>query len=173
MKQLNLPLTKEDCQSLQAGEMVEIAGTVYTARDAAHKRLMEMIQKKEKLPFPLANSCIYYVGPTPAKPNQVIGSAGPTTSSRMDVYTPTLYELGVIATIGKGKRSKEVKDSIINSQTVYFSAIGGAGAYLSQCIIASEVIAFEDLQSEAIRKLEVKNFPVIVAMDCKGNSIYD
>jgi fumarate hydratase subunit beta len=160
-------------QELHAGDYVYITGTIYTARDAAHKRMYESILKGEDLPFILNNSIIYYLGPTPARKDQVIGSAGPTTSSRMDKYTPSLLELGLKGMIGKGKRNEEVTNSIIKNKGVYFAAVGGAGALLSKKITASKVIAYEDLGTEAIRELYVENFPVIVVIDCGGNNLYD
>lgn len=173
MKKIQLPLKQEDILSLQAGEAVLLSGTIYTARDAAHKRLVEMIEKGEELPFELDGSTIYYVGPTPAKDNQVIGSAGPTTSSRMDPYVPLLADHGLKGMIGKGRRSDEVKDAIKNHQMVYFVCVGGAGALLSHSIVKREMVAFEDLLAEAITKLEVKDFPCFVGIDVNGNDIYD
>lgn len=171
-KRILLPLTEDIIKELKAGDMVYLSGTVYSARDAAHKRLCEMLEKGEELPFDLKDSIIYYLGPTPARPGRVIGSAGPTTSSRMDKYTPALLEKGLKGMIGKGKRSEEVRGSIIQNKAVYFVAIGGAGALLSHCITASEVIAFEDLGTEAVRKMTVKDFPVIVEIDAQGNDLY-
>lgn len=172
-KQITAPLTEEICQTLQAGDMVYITGTIYTARDAAHKRMKEALDKGESLPLSLENNIIYYMGPSPAREGRPIGSAGPTTASRMDKYAPTLLDLGLKGMIGKGKRTKEVKDSIIRNHGVYFAAIGGAGALLSKSIKSSEVIAYDDLGTEAIRKLEVENFPAIVVMDCEGNNLYE
>lgn len=169
---IDLPFTKEDTDKLRAGDYVYLNGTVYSARDAAHKRMYEAINEGKSLPFEIKDAVIYYLGPTPARPGQVIGSAGPTTSSRMDKYTPSLLELGLKGMIGKGRRSEEVKASINKNEAVYFAAVGGAGALLSKCITASEVIAYEDLGTEAIRKMTVKDFPVIVVTDCHGNSIY-
>ena len=169
---LNLPLTKEKAGMLKAGDMVTLTGTIYTARDAAHKRMQELIQDKKELPFKLADNVIYYVGPTPAKPGEVIGSAGPTTSSRMDRYSPTLLDLGLTGMIGKGGRSEEVIQSMKNNGAVYFAAVGGAAALLTQHIKTCEVIAFEDLGAEAIHQLDVEDFPVIVAIDCQGNSLF-
>ena len=171
-KYINTPLKEEEIEELKAGDFVFITGTIYTARDAAHKRMYETLRKKEELPIELKNNIIYYMGPSPAKEGQVIGSAGPTTSSRMDKYTPELIDLGLKGTIGKGRRSEQVKEAIIKRKAVYFAAIGGAGALLSKCIISSQVIAYEDLGTEAIRKLEVKNFPVIVVIDSEGNNLY-
>ncbi len=172
-KRLHTPLTKETARTLQAGDYVYLTGTIYSARDAAHKRLTESLAKGETLPLPLENEIIYYLGPTPARPGQVIGSAGPTTSSRMDKYAPALLELGQTGMIGKGRRSDAVIASMKKNSAVYFAAVGGAGALLSKCIKKAEVIAYEDLGAEAIYKLEVENFPVIVVIDCEGNNLYD
>ena len=172
-KYLTAPVDKESVLQLQAGDYVYLTGTIYTARDAAHKRMYESLQKGEILPLDLNNNVIYYMGPSPAREGRVIGSAGPTTSSRMDKYTPALLELGLSCMIGKGKRSQEVKDSIVKNGAVYFAAVGGAGALLSKSIIASEVIAYDDLGTEAIRKLTVKDFPIIVVIDSKGNDLYE
>ncbi len=172
-KYIKAPLTKETIEELNAGDYVYITGTIYTARDAAHKRLFDAMNEKKEIPLCLQNNIIYYLGPTPAKEGQVIGSAGPTTSSRMDKYTPLLLEKGLKGMIGKGKRSEEVIQSIIKNNAVYFAAVGGAGALLSKCIKKSEVIAYDDLGTEAIRKLEVEFFPVIVVVDCKGNNLYE
>jgi len=169
---ITLPMTKEDTDKLRAGDYVYLNGTVYSARDAAHKRMYETLAEGKELPFCIKDAVIYYLGPTPAKPGQVIGSAGPTTSSRMDKYTPSLLDLGLKGMIGKGRRSDEVKASIVKNQAIYFAAVGGAGALLSKCITASEVIAYEDLGTEAIRKMTVKDFPVIVVTDCQGGTIY-
>lgn len=173
MKKIQLPLKEEDILSLKAGEAVLLSGTIYTVRDAAHKRLVEMIQNGEELPFELNGSTIYYVGPTPAREGQVIGSAGPTTSSRMDPYVPLLAEIGLKGMIGKGRRSKEVKETIQNHKMIYFVCCGGAGALLSHSIVKREMVAFEDLLAEAITKLEVKDFPCFVGIDINGNDIYD
>ena len=172
-KYIETPLTKEKVKELQAGDYVYITGTIYTARDAAHKRMTEELAEGKELPFAIENQILYYLGPTPNRDGQVIGSAGPTTSSRMDKYAPRLLDLGQKAMIGKGKRSKEVIDAIIRNQAVYFAAIGGAGALLSKCITKSEVICYDDLGAEAIRKLEVKDFPVIVVIDSQGNNLYE
>lgn len=172
-KTLQTPLTKEKAQSLCAGDYVSITGTIYSARDAAHKRLTESLAKGEALPLPLENEIIYYLGPTPARPGQVIGSAGPTTASRMDKYAPALLDLGQTGIIGKGRRSDAVIASMKKNSAVYFAAVGGAGALLSKCIKKAEVIAYEDLGAEAIYKLEVENFPVIVVIDCNGNNLYE
>lgn len=172
-KYIQLPISDEDAQSLKAGDYVYLTGTLYTARDAAHKRMQEALDSGESLPFPLAHHLIYYMGPSPAREGRPIGSAGPTTSSRMDKYTPELLDLGLKGMIGKGKRSQSVKEALIRNKGVYFAAVGGAGALLSKAIISSEVIAYEDLGTEAIRKLEVKDFPVIVVMDSEGNDLYE
>lgn len=172
-KYINTPLTEEVTKTLHAGDYVYITGSIYTARDAAHKRMYESILSGEELPFELKNNIIYYLGPTPEREGQVIGSAGPTTSSRMDKYTPTLLELGLKGMIGKGKRNEEVLKSIIINAGVYFAAVGGAGALLSQRITASRVIAYDDLGTEAIRELYVKEFPVIVVIDSEGNNLYE
>lgn len=172
-KRINAPFNKEETVKLKAGDYVYISGTIYSARDAAHKRMYETMLAGKEIPLELKDNVIYYLGPTPAKQGQVIGSAGPTTSSRMDKYTPLLLENGLNGMIGKGKRSKEVIDSIIKNKAVYFAAVGGAGALLSKCIIKSEVIAYDDLGTEAIRKMEVKDFPVIVVIDSEGNNLYE
>lgn len=171
-KYINTPLKEETVKELNAGDYVYLTGTIYTARDAAHKRMYEALEQGKELPFDIKETIIYYLGPTPAKEGQVIGSAGPTTSSRMDKYTPKLLEQGLKGMIGKGKRSDEVIDSMQKQEAVYFAAVGGAGALLSKCIISSEIIAYEDLGTEAIRRLEVKNLPVIVVIDSKGNNLY-
>jgi len=171
-KIINTPLTPELINDLMAGDRVFLNGIIYTGRDAAHKRLAELIEKGEELPMDIMNQTIYYVGPCPAKPGQVIGSAGPTTSGRMDSYAPLLMEHGLKGMIGKGIRNQQVVDSIIKYNAVYFAAIGGAGALLSEAIKEAEVIAFPDLGAEAIYKLRVENFPVIVIIDNKGNDLY-
>ena len=175
MKQKNMQLPIDDTalEDLRVGDTVSLSGTLYTARDAAHKRMQETLDRGEQLPFDIKGQIIYYMGPSPAREGRVIGSAGPTTASRMDVYTPQLLDLGLKGMIGKGKRSPEVLDAVIRNKAVYFAATGGAGALLSKCITASEVIAYEDLGTEAIRKLTVQNFPVIVAADMFGGYIYD
>lgn len=170
---ISAPITKEDVSSLRAGDYVYITGTIYTARDAAHKRMEETLEKNESLPIDIKNQVIYYMGPSPARDGRPIGSAGPTTASRMDKYTPKLLDLGLSAMIGKGKRSEEVLNAIVRNKSVYMAAVGGAGALLSKCILSSEVVAYEDLGTEAIRKLEVKDFPVIVVADCEGNYLYE
>ena len=172
-KKITMPLTKEKVQDLKAGDMVLISGVIYTARDAAHKRLIELLKVKKELPLDVKDSIIYYVGPSPAKPGNAIGSAGPTTSYRMDPYAPSLLDLGLKGMIGKGKRSEEVIASMRKNTAVYFAAVGGAGALLSKCITKSEVIAYDDLGTEAIRRLEVKNLPVITVIDCDGNNLYE
>ena len=172
-KYIKAPLEKEIVKTLRAGEYVYITGTIYTARDAAHKRMDETLREGKELPVPLKDEIVYYMGPSPARGGRVIGSAGPTTASRMDKYTPKLLDLGLGGMIGKGKRSKEVIDAIIRNQSVYFAAVGGAGALLSKCIQESEVVAYDDLGTEAIRRLTVKNFPVIVVIDCEGNNLYE
>ena len=171
--EIQTPLTKEKIESLKAGDYVYITGTIYTARDAAHKRMSEALAAGEELPIDVKDQIIYYMGPTPAKEGQVIGSAGPTTASRMDKYAPKLLDLGLSGMIGKGKRSQDVIDAIVLNGAVYFAAVGGAGALLSKCIKSSEVVAYEDLGTEAIRKLEVENFPAIVVIDRMGNNLYD
>lgn len=172
-KNISLPIDKETISELHSGDYLYLTGTIYTARDAAHKRMYETIGRGEELPFDISGNFIYYLGPTPAKPGMVIGSAGPTTSSRMDKYTPELLSRGLSGMIGKGKRSKEVIDSIVENGAVYMAAVGGAGALLSKCIKSSEVIAYDDLGTEAIRKLYVENLPVIVIVDSHGNNLYE
>lgn len=170
---MKVPMDKEDALSLKSGDYVYLTGTIYTARDAAHKRMYEALASGECLPIDMKDTMIYYMGPSPAREGRVIGSAGPTTSSRMDKYAPALLDLGLGGMIGKGKRTKEVKDAIVRNGAVYFAAVGGAGALLSKSIVASEVIAYDDLGTEAIRKLEVKDFPVIVVVDASGNDLYE
>lgn len=170
---IKAPLCEEDAKSLRAGDYVYITGTIYTARDAAHKRMQEALDEGRDLPFDIRGNIIYYMGPSPAREGRPIGSAGPTTASRMDKYAPKLLDMGLAAMIGKGKRSKEVMDAIIRNKSVYLAAVGGAGALLSKCIKSSEVVAYEDLGTEAIRKLEVVDFPVIVVADCVGNNLYE
>ena len=172
-KHIQAPLVEEEIKNLKSGEYVYITGTIYTARDAAHKRMFESINKGEEIPMELKNNVIYYMGPSPAREGRPIGSAGPTTASRMDKYAPMLLNLGLKGMIGKGKRSEEVKEAIIKNGCVYFAAVGGAGALLSKSIKKSEVIAYDDLGTEAIRKLEVENFPAIVVIDSMGNNLYD
>lgn len=170
---IQTPISKEDAAMLQAGDYVYLTGTIYTARDAAHKRMDEALNRGEDLPMDLKRNIIYYMGPSPAREGRPIGSAGPTTASRMDKYTPRLLDLGLGAMIGKGKRSQAVLDSIVKNGAVYFAAVGGAGALLSKCIRESSVIAYSDLGTEAIRKLEIKDFPVIVVADSRGNNLYE
>ena len=173
MKKLQTPFTREDARALKAGDACLITGVIYTARDAAHKRLCELVAQGKPLPIEMENAIIYFVGPTPAKPGQVIGSAGPTTSYRMDAYSPTLIALGQTGMIGKGKRSGEVIDAMKQHGAVYFGATGGCGALLSKCIKKSEIVAYEDLGAEAIRRLEVEDFPVTVIIDSEGNNLYE
>lgn len=170
---LEFPFTKDKMKELRAGDYVYISGTIYTARDAAHKRMYESLHNGEELPLDLKDNILYYMGPSPAREGRPIGSAGPTTSSRMDKYAPDLMELGQTGMIGKGKRNQAVKDSIVKNGAVYFAAVGGAGALLSKSIVSSEVVAYEDLGTEAIRKLMVKDFPVIVVIDSEGNDLYE
>lgn len=171
-RELTVPFTKEEALSLRAGDSVRLTGTIYTARDAAHKRMDEAIAAGESLPFDLTGNVIYYMGPSPAREGRPIGSAGPTTASRMDKYAPKLLDLGLIGMIGKGKRSDAVKEAMKRNGAVYFAAIGGAGALLSKAIVASDVIAYDDLGTEAIRKLTVKDFPAIVVIDSTGEDLY-
>ena len=172
-KYMNVPFGAEDAANLHAGDYVYLTGTIYTARDAAHKRMHEALQKGESLPLEIKNNVIYYMGPSPAREGRPIGSAGPTTASRMDKYTPALLDLGLIGMVGKGKRSEEVKAAIVRNGAVYFAAVGGAGALLSRSIIESEVIAYDDLGTEAIRRLKVEKFPAIVVIDSQGNDLYE
>lgn len=172
-RQIQAPLDPQEIRTLRAGDYVKITGTIYTARDAAHKRMKETLDRGEALPFSLENNVIYYMGPSPAREGRPIGSAGPTTASRMDKYAPELLDLGLKGMIGKGKRTVQVKEAIVRKGAVYFAAVGGAGALLSKKILSSEVIAYEDLGAEAIRKLEVKDFPVIVVIDSEGNNLYE
>ena len=164
---------RETAEELRAGGYVYITGTIYTARDAAHKRMYETLREGGDLPINIEGQAIYYMGPSPAREGRPIGSAGPTTASRMDKYTPELLDLGMGAMIGKGKRSQEVIDAVVRNKAVYFAAVGGAGALLSKCITSSEIVAYEDLGTEAIRKLTVVNLPVIVVIDSKGNNLYE
>ena len=173
MVRIQLPLTREKAGQLRAGDSCLLTGTIYTARDAAHKRLCALADEGKELPFPVKNATIYYVGPTPAKPDQAIGSAGPTTSYRMDAYSPTLIAQGQTGMIGKGKRGPEVIAAMKEHGAVYFGAIGGCGALLSKCIKKAEIVAYEDLGAEAIRRLEVEDFPVIVVIDAEGNNLYE
>ena len=171
-RKINVPISKEDAKSLKAGDYVYLTGTIYSARDAAHKRMSEALERGEQLPFDIKGNVIYYMGPSPAREGRPIGSAGPTTAGRMDPYTPTLLDLGMGGMIGKGKRTKEVVDAVVRNDAVYFAAVGGAGALLSQRIKSSEVIAYDDLGPEAIRKLEIENLPVVVVIDSEGNDLY-
>jgi fumarate hydratase subunit beta len=170
---IELPLGREQAASLTAGQHAVFSGFLYTARDAAHKRLMELVKAGKPLPFPIEDSVIYYAGPAPARPGEVIGPAGPTTSSRMDAYAPALIALGLRGMIGKGKRSREVVEAMIRYGAVYFGAIGGAGALLADRVKAAEVVAFEDLGTEAIRRLVVEDFPVVTVIDSRGNNLYE
>lgn len=172
-KKINAPINEQIAKDLRAGDYVYITGTIYTARDAAHKRMAEALEKEENLPIDLKNNIIYYMGPSPAREGRPIGSAGPTTASRMDKYAPDLLDLGLKGMIGKGKRSQEVKDAIVRNGSVYFAAVGGAGAILSKSIKESIVIAYDDLGTEAIRKLYVEDFPAIVVIDSQGNNLYE
>ena len=172
-KRITAPLTKDVVKTLKAGDSCLISGVIYTARDAAHKRLVELAQAGKPLPIDVENSVIYYVGPTPAKPGQAIGSAGPTTSYRMDAYSPTLIKLGETGMIGKGKRSPEVIEAMKECGAVYFGAIGGCGALLSSCIKKAEIVCYEDLGAEAVRRLEVEDLPVVVIIDSEGNNLYE
>ena len=169
---IETPLKKEDIEKLKAGDIVKISGIIYTARDAAHKKMCELLEKKQELPFDPEGAVIYYVGPSPEKPGQVIGSAGPTTSGRMDAYTPLLLSTGIKGMIGKGIRSDEVRESIVKNKAVYFAATGGAAALISRSVISSRVVAYEELGTEAVRELTVKDLPVIVINDIYGNDLY-
>ena len=171
-KVIQTPMTQEMARELKSGDSCLITGVIYTARDAAHKRLCELVAQGKELPLDIKDAIIYFVGPTPAKPGQAIGSAGPTTSYRMDAYSPTLISIGLTGMIGKGKRSPEVVDAMKEHGAVYFGAIGGCGALLSKCIKKAEVIAYDDLGAEAIRRLEVEDFPVVVIIDSEGNNLY-
>ena len=170
---IKAPISKEDAQACKSGDYVYITATIYTARDAAHKRMYEALQKGEPLPMEMAGNIIYYMGPSPAREGRPIGSAGPTTATRMDKYAPALLDLGLGGMIGKGKRQEAVREAIVRNGSVYFAAVGGAGALLSKAILSSEVIAYDDLGTEAIRKLEVENFPAIVVIDSEGNNLYE
>lgn len=169
---ITTPLTQEKLRELKAGDAVLISGTVYTARDAAHKRMIETLEAGEELPFDIKNAVIYYAGPTPAKPGKVIGSCGPTTSGRMDAYAPKLIALGLTGMIGKGERTEEVVDAMKEYGSVYFGAIGGAGALIAKSVLSAEVVAYEDLGTEAVRRLEVRDFPAVVVIDAQGNNLY-
>ncbi len=172
-RHITAPIDKETARELRAGDYVYLTGTIYTARDAAHKRMQEALDRGEALPIEMKGNVIYYMGPSPAREGRPIGSAGPTTASRMDKYTPKLLDLGLIGMIGKGKRSQAVKDAIVRNGAVYFAAVGGAGALLAGAIKASEVIAYDDLGTEAIRRLTVENFPAIVVIDAEGRDLYE
>ena len=172
-KHIKAPISKEVSRKLRAGDYVYITGTIYTARDAAHKRMDDALKNGENLPVDMVGQTIYYMGPSPAREGRPIGSAGPTTASRMDKYTPRLLDLGMGAMIGKGKRSKAVMDAIVCNGAVYFAAVGGAGAILSKCILSSEIVAYEDLGTEAVRRLAIQDFPVVVVMDALGNNLYE
>lgn len=172
-KIIQAPFIKAELEQLKSGDYIYITGTIYTARDAAHKRMYESMLKGEEIPISLENNILYYLGPSPARPGNIIGSAGPTTSSRMDKYTPLMLDAGLKGMIGKGKRSQAVIDSIVKNGAVYLAAVGGAGALLSKCIKKSQIIAYDDLGTEAIRKLEVENLPVIVVIDKDGNNLYE
>ena len=171
--ELSTPLTKDITETLKVGDMVNISGTIYTARDAAHQRIISLLENGEPLPFDVKDQIIYYVGPCPAPPGKTIGSCGPTTSGRMDAYTPKLIDLGLSGMIGKGLRSQTVVDSMIKNKAVYFGAIGGVAALISESIVAQEVICFPELGPEAVRKLTVNSFPAIVVIDSNGNNLYE
>lgn len=172
-RHIEVPFLDDAASFLRAGDYIYLTGTIYTARDAAHKRMYEALKRNERLPFDMEGSVIYYMGPSPARPGRIIGSAGPTTSSRMDKYAPMLLDMGLKGMIGKGRRSQGVKDAVVRNGAVYFAAVGGAGALLSRSIVAAEVIAYDDLGTEAIRRLEIKEFPVVVVVDAEGNDLYD
>ena len=172
-RHINVPFDADIVKELKAGDYVYLTGTIYTARDAAHKRMYEALKNGDALPFDIEGNVIYYMGPSPAREGRPIGSAGPTTASRMDKYAPKLLDLGLKGMIGKGKRSKEVIDAVVRNNCVYFAAVGGAGAILSKSIKKSEVVAYDDLGTEAIRKLYVENFPAIVVIDSEGNNLYE
>ena len=172
-KYITMPITEETTAELKAGDYVYLTGTMYVARDAAHKRMIEALDRGEELPIDIRDATIYYMGPSPARDGRPIGSAGPTTATRMDKYAPRLLDLGEKAMIGKGKRSKEVIDAVIRNHAVYFAAIGGAGALLAKCIKKAELIAYEDLGAEALRRLEVEDMPLFVIIDCEGNNLYE
>lgn len=172
-RKITVPLSEEVAKELRSGDYVYLTGVIYTARDAAHKRMYEALQAGKSLPLDIKGNIIYYMGPSPAREGRPIGSAGPTTASRMDKYTPALLDLGMRGMIGKGKRTKDVVDAVVRNGAVYFAAVGGAGALLSQRIKSSEVIAYDDLGTEAIRKLEIEDFPVVVVIDSEGNNLYE
>jgi len=172
-KRITTPLTKDKVKDLKAGDSILLSGVIYTARDAAHKRLVELIDNGQELPIDVRDAVIYYVGPTPEKPGMIIGSAGPTTSYRMDAYAPKLLEKGLKGMVGKGLRSQEVIDSMVKNGAVYFAAIGGAGALISKSVKSAEIVTYEDLGSEAIRRLVVEDFPIVVVIDSEGNNLYE
>lgn len=172
-KKIQTPLTLDKVKDLKAGDVVLLSGEIYTARDAAHKRLIELVNEGKELPIDIQDQIIYYVGPTPPKPGEVIGSAGPTTSYRMDPYAPRLLDLGLKGMIGKGLRGKEVIDGIIKNGAIYFGAVGGAGALMAKCVKKAELIAYEDLGAEAIRRLEIEGMPLVVIIDSEGNNLYE
>lgn len=172
-RHIQVPLLEQDIEELKAGDYVYLTGTIYTARDAAHKRMYDSMKKGESLPIDLKGNVLYYLGPSPAREGQIIGSAGPTTSSRMDKYTPDMLDAGLKGMVGKGKRSPEVIEAMKRNHAVYFAAVGGAGALLSKCIKEAEVVAYDDLGTEAIRKLYIENLPVIVVIDKDGNNLYE
>ena len=173
MNNIKLPITKESIKELRAGDSVLLSGKIYTARDAAHKRMIDALDRNEALPFDIEGTVVYYAGPCPAKPGEVIGSCGPTTSYRMDAYAPRLISLGLGAMIGKGQRNDEVKEACVKHGCVYFGALGGGGALLAECVKKSEIVAYDDLGTEAVRCLSVENFPVTVIIDTLGNDLYD
>lgn len=172
-RHITVPVVKEEIQDLRAGDYVYLTGVIYTARDAAHKRMDEALSEGKELPLDIKNQMIYYMGPSPAREGRPIGSAGPTTASRMDKYAPRLLDLGLGGMIGKGKRSQAVRDAIVRNKAVYFAAVGGAGALLSKCIKKADVIAYDDLGTEAIRRLEIEDLPAIVVIDSEGNNLYE
>lgn len=172
-RHITVPVVKEEIQDLRAGDYVYLTGVIYTARDAAHKRMDEALLEGKELPLDIKNQMIYYMGPSPAREGRPIGSAGPTTASRMDKYAPRLLDLGLGGMIGKGKRSQAVRDAIVRNKAVYFAAVGGAGALLSKCIKKADVIAYDDLGTEAIRRLEIEDLPAIVVIDSEGNNLYE
>ena len=172
-RHITVPVAKEEIQDLRAGDYVYLTGVIYTARDAAHKRMDEALSEGKELPLDIKNQRIYYMGPSPAREGRPIGSAGPTTASRMDKYAPRLLDLGLGGMIGKGKRSQAVRDAIVRNKAVYFAAVGGAGALLSKCIKKADVIAYDDLGTEAIRRLEIEDLPAIVVIDSEGNNLYE
>ena len=172
-RHITVPVVKEEIQDLRAGDYVYLTGVIYTARDAAHKRMDEALSEGKELPLDIKNQMIYYMGPSPAREGRPIGSAGPTTASRMDKYAPRLLDLGLGGMIGKGKRSQAVRDAIVRNKAVYFAAVGGAGALLSKCIKKADVIAYDDLGTEAIRRLEIEELPAIVVIDSEGNNLYE